>query len=91
MDGWIVPMTAGLMLDICGAFLIIKLFLNNIQNSRFYVGDDGKLWQSTMSNYEDDKKEDERQKKAVSDARDGFTILAVGFILVLIASWISYY
>ncbi|MGY5147595.1 MAG: hypothetical protein ACW9W4_06325 [Candidatus Nitrosopumilus sp. bin_7KS] len=86
----IIPMTVGLLLDICGSFLIVKLILNNIQNSRFFVGSDGKLWQSSMSNYHDDKKEYDRQNQAVIDARYGFVFLSSGFILILIASWINY-
>lgn len=86
----IIPMTAGLLLDICGAFLIVKLFLTYAKNSRFFINEDGILSQWTHSNFKNESAEYDRQKQAVSDARWGFVFLSTGFILILISSWINY-
>ena len=86
----IIPMTAGLLLDICGSFLIAKLFLSNIRNSRFFMDSKGRTVQMAMSNFENDYAENKRQNQAVVDAKYGFTFLACGFFLILIASWITY-
>ena len=88
----IILMTAGLLLDICGAFLIVKLFLNHAKNSRFFTNKDGEVcrWHGE-GNFEDELEEEKRQEQSVSDARYGFAFLAIGFTLILIASWINYF
>lgn len=88
----IIPMTAGLLLDICGAFLVVKLFLTFAKNSRFHTDQDGKVhrW-CGGGNFDDELAEEIRQHRAVNDAKYGFTFLGTGFILILIASWIDYW
>ncbi len=89
----IIPMTAGLLLDICGAFLIVKLFLDNPKTPPWY---DVFTVHGTVLRLPDIKQNDadgekKRQEKGISNAKFGFAFLICGFFLILIAGWINYF
>jgi len=84
----IIFMTAGLLLDIMGSFLIVHVFFNHAVNTKWRLEPDGK-WLIT-NGAKSDKEEFFRQAQAIIEAKLGFACLASGFFLIIIASWISY-
>lgn len=92
----IIPMTAGLLLDICGVFLILRPFLYGLKQllalERVWFltnfSDTETDWSNLISNI---------AKSQLNNFRTnydmvywGFGFLSSGFILILIASWINY-
>jgi len=101
---WIIPMTAGLLLDICGAFLIVRDFL-------YFVNRNSRIQRAQI---ELDERQKDRMKKGEAgvfvgdpfdtqtwnmlydldprhDIRWGFIFLFSGFVLQIIANIINYY
>ncbi len=97
-------MTAGLLLDICGIFLITKHLLFNLNYLDSKI--DLELCNMTNETYENYMRQydfytfhttmreeidnDARKKHQRFDIRYGFVFASVGFFLILIASWINY-
>jgi hypothetical protein len=99
----IIPMTAGLLLDICGTLLILKPFMFISKNMRLRdypsitsvaeeVGEDWFYYIEELDKKISEKNRDDRKKnqKYADDVKWGFVFLAFGFFLILIASWINY-
>ena len=99
----IIPMTAGLLLDICGTLLILKPFMFVSKNMRLrdypnlfsdfeIVGEDWFYYINELDGKISEKNRDDRKKsqKYSDDVKWGFVFLSIGFFLILIASWINY-
>lgn len=95
-------MTAGLLLDICGTLLILKPFMFVSKNMRlrdyallssiFEIDDDWHYYIEELDKKISDKTKNDREKsqRYANDVKWGFAFLAIGFFLILIASWITY-
>lgn len=99
MEG-IIPMTAGLLLDIFGVLLISQKFgLHHNIATRVKIAlkeDEDKIDKHELSMYIDPRTHptsawnNKYMNIQWSDARIGFYFIVSGFFLILVASWVDY-
>lgn len=101
----IIPMTAGLLLDICGTFLILRPYMdfNKGRSIEEYQGFSHLVKHAGQNNWaffldelagklsrQITRNVDDRIRHAEA-VKWGFIFLSVGFFLILIASWVDYF
>lgn len=102
---WIIPMTAGLLLDICGAYLIVKAFLF----SGHFLAVNQTYSSTKIESYWDESKRpnpynididrdmflaslnSQHLEHTINNAKWGFGFLFSGFALQIIGNMINYY